>query len=206
MASDVIICNAALQLIKHSKQITSLEQGIKEANACEVIFVELRDTLLASHNWNFAEVRAELTSDPDNVPAFEWDYFYEFPGDFLRLHQAFDNDAGRGTFQHRIEGHGIVTDATNVYIKYIRRVTDPNIMPPPFRVALSKLIASRLAVALSQSASRSDSLYKQYIDEDLPTAKSSDSIQDQVDDLPASSWETARYGGGLNRDLRLSTD
>ena len=54
MASEVGICNAALQLIKNSKQITSLEQGTKEANACEIIYDEMRDAGREDLNWNFA--------------------------------------------------------------------------------------------------------------------------------------------------------
>ena len=41
MASEVSICNIALQLIKHSKSITSLTSGTKEANACEAVYDEI---------------------------------------------------------------------------------------------------------------------------------------------------------------------
>ena len=60
MASEVGICNASLQLVKHSKTITSLSQGTKEANACEVIYEELRDALIEMHAWNFAVKRVKL--------------------------------------------------------------------------------------------------------------------------------------------------
>ena len=66
--------------------------------------------------------------------------------------------------------------------------------PPRQSTALSKLLASRLAVALAQSMSLSEKLYEQFLDKDLPTAKSVDSLQDYADDLPESSWVTARSG------------
>lgn len=81
MASIVGVCNAALQLIKNSKQITSLEQGTKEANACEIIFDEMRDATLEVHNWNFATKRVKLAQLTD-TPEFEWDYAYQLPSDF----------------------------------------------------------------------------------------------------------------------------
>ena len=60
MASEVQICNIALQLIKHSKQITSLTSGTKEANACEIVYGEMRDLCLDMHHWNFATRRVKL--------------------------------------------------------------------------------------------------------------------------------------------------
>lgn len=194
MASDVLICNAALQLIKHSKSITALTQGTKEANACEVIYEELRDALLSMHDWNFATRRVKLARVTE-TPAFGWDYGYQLPADYLRFTSVHDNDAGRGTVPYKIEGNQIMADASDLYLRYVRRETDPNTMIPLFRVALSKLMASRLAVALTQSVSRSNDMYKQFTDDDLPTAKSADAIQDYPEGLPESNWITARYQG-----------
>ena len=82
MASEVLICNAALQLIKHSKVITALNQGTKEANACELVYEELRDTLLSMHNWNFAEGRVKLAQLSD-APTFGYKYAYAFRPDVV---------------------------------------------------------------------------------------------------------------------------
>ena len=68
-------------------------------------------------------------------------------------------------------------------------------MPPTFRAALSKLLASRLAVTLAQSTSLSKEMYSQFIDEDLPNAKSVDAVQDYPDQLPESEWVATRFGG-----------
>ena len=204
MASEVLICNAALQLIKHSKTITSLSQGTKEANACEVIYEELRDATLSMHNWNFATKRVQLAR-LDVAPAFEWKYGYELPADHLRVVSVHDNSGGRNGVPYKIEANQIQSDATQMYLRYIYRVTDPNLMTALFRTALSKFLASRLAVALSQSASRSEEMYKQFIDQDLPTAKSNDSVQDYADQLPESPWVSVRSGAHSD-ELRLSTD
>ena len=83
-----------------------------------------------------------------------------------------------------------------MYLKYVSRVEDPNMMTPMFRVALSKLLASRLAVALAQSPALSKELYTQFIDQDLPMAKSADAIQDLADQLPESGWVSVRSSGG----------
>jgi hypothetical protein len=205
MASEVLICNAALQLIKHSKVITDLTQGTKEANACELVYEELRDTLLSMHNWNFAIKRVKM-SRLTEAPAFEWKYSYEFPPDYLRKVSVHANSAGQGIVAHKLEANQIQSDAENLYLRYIYRVTDPNLMIPLFRSALSKMIGSRLAVALSQDKRLRKELNDEFTDEDLPTAKSADSIQDTADQLPESSWVTVRHGGRGNNELKLSTD
>ena len=69
-------------------------------------------------------------------------------------------------------------------------------MPPTFRRALSKLVAAQLATALSSSVSLSKELFAQFHDQDLPFAKSTDAIQNFADQLPESSFISARFGGG----------
>lgn len=193
MASEAGICNIALQLIKHSKTITSLEQGTKEANACEVVFTELRDTILETSNWNWATQRVKL-AQLTTTPAFGWDYSYQLPGDFLRVVSAHNNSSGFDRVPFKIEKGTLSSDASDLYLRYVARVTDPNLMPATFRSAFAKLLASRLSVALSGNAKLSVILHDQYINEDLPTAKSVDSIQDFADQLPESEWVSVRSG------------
>ena len=193
MASIVGVCNAALQLIKNSKQITSLEQGTKEANACEIIFDEMRDATLEVHNWNFATKRVKLAQLTD-TPEFEWDYAYQLPSDFLRVVSVHNNSTGRDRIPYKIENGEILSDAEDLFLRYVARVEDPNLMPATFRLARSKILASRLAVTLTGSASLSKEMYEQYVSEYLPTAKSADSIQDMADQLPESDWISIRSG------------
>ena len=194
MASEVSICNIALQLIKHSKSITSLTSGTKEANACEAVYDEMRDLLSEMHHWNWCTKRQKL-GQLSTTPAFEWDYEYELPADFLRAVSVHEHNDGTDAVPYKLEDGKIMTDADDVYLRYIARVVDPNQMPPTFRRALSKLIASQLATALAQSVSLSKELFDQFHDQDLPMAKSADSIQNYADQLPESDFIMVRHGG-----------
>jgi len=197
MASEVSICNIALQLIKHSKQITSLTSGTKEANAAELVYDEMRDLLLDMHHWNFATRRVQLGQlSADSAPAFEWDNAYQLPADFIRVMSVHEHDTGDDMVAYKIEGDQILADADEIYLRYVGRVEDPNKMPPTFRRALSKLVAAQLATALSSSVSLSKELFAQFHDQDLPFAKSTDAIQNFADQLPESSFISARFGGG----------
>lgn len=194
MAADVVlICNRALQLVKNTKAIASLTEGTKEANACETIYAELRDTLLEMHHWNFATKRARLARLSE-APAFKYDHQFQLPADFLRLVSVHPDSGGRGAMPYKIEGGRLLCDEDEVFCRYIARIADPNLMPATFRNALSKLMASSLATALNQSASLSDALFRQFLDQDLPRAKSADAIQDFADQLPESAWVAVRAG------------
>ena len=196
MASEVSICNIALQLIKHSKQITSLTSGTKEANAAELVYDEMRDLLLDMHHWNFATRRVQLGQlSVDSAPAFEWDHAYQLPADFIRVMSVHEHDTGDDMVAYKIEGDQILADADEIYLRYVGRVEDPNKMPPTFRRALSKLVAAQLATALSSSVSLSKELFAQFHDQALPFAKSTDAIQNFADQLPESSFISARFGG-----------
>jgi hypothetical protein len=198
MASETSICNAALQLIKNSRQIANRAEGTKEANACDVIFDELRDAMLELHTWTFAMKRVQLAQISE-APAFGWDHAYELPSDCLRLVAVFDNSEARGSVAYILEDGALLTDATSIYITYVRRLTDPNQMSAAFRIALSKLLASRLAVTLTASAQLSAEMYRQYLDQDLPAAKSADSMQTGPKTLPESDWVSSRHGGISDR-------
>lgn len=195
MASEATICNQALQLTKNGKVITGLDQGTKEANACEEVYEDLRDYLLELHTWNFSVKRKKLGQlAASEAPAFNWDHAYEMPSDFLRAVGVYDNSEGRGSIPYAIENGTFVSDADELYLVYVARIVDPNLMSAGFRQCLAVLLASRLAVALANNAKLADALHQQFTDQYLPTATGADSIQDYPDERPESSWNTVRYG------------
>ena len=204
MSSIVTICNNALMLVKTKKTITSLSQGTVEADACDIIYEELRDTMLEVHQWNFAVKRVKM-GQLLATPGFEWAYAYQLPADFMRLITVHAGSSGGDRVPYKIENGTVVSDATNLSLRYISRVEDPNLMPATFRTALSKLMASRLAVGLANDRLLAEGLYYQYRDEDLPVAKSADSLQDMPEQMPESEWVSVRNGSSLKYELTDNT-
>lgn len=101
MATDASICNRALIAVGIQKVISSLAQDSAEAQACNQIYVPLRDALLRMAPWNCAFGEANLTyitstpGTPENMspqtqrwevgqPAPPWAYEYQYPVDCLR--------------------------------------------------------------------------------------------------------------------------
>lgn len=194
MASEVGICNSALTKVGvgGDGRISSLTEGSRNANICNEQYPKLRDDLLRSHTWNFATTRAKLARR-DEAPAFEFNYKYQLPSDWIRVVSVHDNDAGAGHVRYKIEGSTLLCDAEDVYLRYVRQVTDPNDMPPDFREALAALLARDLALPVVQS-----NTLKQDMKDDFKRAarraRSTDAIEDTPEDMPEGSWVSARRG------------
>lgn len=199
MATEAGIANAALQLIKVSRRIASLTENTKISNTIEEVFTEVRDQLLEMHKWNFAVKRVQLAR-LSTTPVSEWDHEYNLPSDFIRFISIRAGSDGLGDVDYNLEDGKILTDSATLYLRYVSRVTDPNLMTPLFRAAFSMQLASRLAVALANSSTLQDKLEKRFDKISLPQAKSADALQDMAEGLPESSWVTARYGADYGID------
>lgn len=193
MASEVSICNSALINIG-AGTITSLTQGVKNANACNEQYFKLRDQLFRQHTWNFSLKRVKL-GQLSATPVSEFDFQYALPSDWLRTVEVHDNDAALGRVEYRIEGQNILSNATNIYLRYVSRITDPNVMPADFREVLAWRLSMALAIKIAGSNTRFK-LAQEEFRAQLRQAKSVDAQEDFPVQTPAGSWLDSRQGGG----------
>ena len=189
MASEIGICNSALTKIGAAR-IVALDEGSRNANACAELYPKLRDDLLRSHIWNFATVRLKL-GRLASTPAFGFAYEYQLPVDWLRTISVHNNDSGSGFVEYRVEGRRLRCSAEDVYLRYIRIVTDANEMPADFREALAAMLARDLAIPIAQSNALREVMGEAFRDE-LARAKSADALEDWPEALPEGSWVTVR--------------
>lgn len=198
MPSETDVANAALRLIG-ANRITSFTDGSKNANAVQDVFSGLRDDLLRSHLWNFATKRIKLARS-STAPAFQFTYAYALPADWLRTAGAFDNDAGVGTLvfaeEQVADQRCLVASVEDVYLEYIAKVTDPNLMPADFIRALEFALARDLAIPVASSNSIMAAMAEQ-ARQKVAWARSHDAAGGFPRQRPRGSWATSR-GGGLN--------
>jgi len=189
MTSVVAICNSALIKLGAST-IMALTDGSKNANLCNAQYERLRDELLRAHGWNFAAARARL-AQLAATPAFGFAFAYQMPADCLRAISVHYDDRGGNAVRYKIEGGKLLSDASEIHLRYVRAVTDPNDMDVSFREALAWKLAADLAIPITQSASTHELMRARFRDT-LARARAVDAIEDFPESLPDSSWLAGR--------------
>jgi len=195
MATEAGICNSALSKLGNNR-IVSLTEGTPAANLCIEQYGKLRDHLLRAHDWNFAASRVKL-AQLSSVPAFGYQFQYALPADWMRTISVHAEDSRNhpitdyATESTDAEGRVLRADHAEVYLRYVRKLTDPNVMDPAFREALAWRLAMELAVPLAKSGSLRDRMERGFEDS-LAVAKSVDGQDDPPQVLPSGGWITAR--------------
>lgn len=186
MPSVIDICNKALDKLGQSP-IISLDDGNKSANLCKRNWEMIRDQVLRDHPWNFAMKRATLA--PNSV-APDWGFTYQFPkpADCLRVVEIRDLSAG----EYQIESNQILADEDVLYIRYIRKVSDPNEFDSLFVDSAATRMAAELCEALTQSSTKRESLFSEY-DDSLTRAKRVDGQENPPAQFEEDDWINVRY-------------
>lgn len=128
------------------------------------------------------------------APLDEYDYLFTLPSDILRLNRLINPNSG-----YKREGGYILTNDSFISIEYIAKITTASVYPPAFINAFSDILASRLAVVLTQNPDKiALSLMEQYLKVSLPNAYKVGAIEGDPEDHgekkdPAllSSWQKA---------------
>lgn len=186
MASIVDVSNRALDKLGQSP-ITSLEDGDTTANLCARTWPIVRDRLLRSYPWNFA-VKRDTTAPESSSPSWGFTYQHTLPSDCLRLLEILD----LRTHEYEVEGNKILTNASVLYLRYIRQVTDPNEYDAMFVDAAASLMAFEMCERLTQSNQKKDFLWQEYM-ENVAKARSVDAQENPVQQFEEDSWIEARY-------------
>lgn len=189
MASDVEICNRALQKLG-AKRISALSEESHNARSCLAAFAANRDALLESHPWNFAIERFSLAADAVS-PAFGKAYSYTLPSGSLRILPPY-TDSNTPYRDWIEEGGKILTDmSAPLEVRCIMQVTDANRMSPLFREALASKIALDLCEVITQSNTKKDSLSNDF-EKDLAKAKKANGMKNVPIESAEDSWITGR--------------
>lgn len=184
------IANSCFRKIGVKQKITSFDEGTPAANFASDRYPELRDELLRSHPWNFAIETVKL-AQLTSTPVVEFDREYSLPDDWVRTIGVYDNDAGSGSIPYREEAGKIRVSREEVWMRYVREITDPNDMTPDFREALAYALAIEAAIDLVGSRSLSERM-EQRFEKKILKAKSTDAQSDGPRELPRGSWVTNR--------------
>jgi len=194
------IVNRALRRVG-DRRIEDIDDPRPTAQFARDIYTQERDAALQTHIWNFAVARAELVALASaTVPAFEYAYAWALPTDWLRTISVHDSDAGGEGIQYKMETAQVLTTWTRciathsnaVWLRYIRQVTDCDLMTPMFRDVLSLRIAVIMASGLAESRTSAADLRTE-LRAKYAAAASADGIEDFPETMPIGSWARSRY-------------
>jgi hypothetical protein len=186
MPSVVDVCNRALDKLGHGP-ITSLEDGTKAANLCIRNWPLVRDQVLRDHPWNFAVKRAALAAS-EETPAWGFGSKFPLPADNLRLLEI----DKLSTAEYQLESGHILANASVLYVRYIRRVTDPNEYDYAFIDVVAARLAFELCESLTQSNTKKEQMFQEY-DDALTRAKRVDGQENPPTVYEEDDWIKVRY-------------
>jgi hypothetical protein len=223
LATAVDICNLALSYIGDSAKITSISppDGSTQATVCARFYTISVNSVIEMASWSFATRHVALVEAATNERT-EWDYAYTLPADHLKaiaiLPKDADDDYGTkwvplespvympivaaGSYNPKpfaIEltstgGMVLYTDQPEARLRYQAYVTNVNLFPPLFQMAVSWHLASMLAGPLiggdqgAEQAKRCIQMMQTY----LARATVSDADQRQIKPDHVVSWMTNR--------------
>jgi len=167
MSSEVEICNMALGYVGVSHEISSLTEASTEAEQCNRFYTQTRDATLRDFPWPFAQKTVSLAlvaEDPD----IDWSYSYRYPPDCLKALRFITGTRVQTVrtpweLSSDVSGRLILTNQGDAVLKYISRITDPEMFDPSFVEALAWRMGSKLAIPLSRSEKERDYAYKRYL-------------------------------------------
>lgn len=143
MPSQTDIINHALSYIGE-KTVEDIDENSTQARLAKALYVQARDTVLEEHNWKFA-VRRETLALSATPPVWKWTNAFDIPGDCLRIIETEEERDEAWDLEDR----KVVTDASGINIRYVRRVTVEGEFTTLFADALSMRLAERFAMPLT---------------------------------------------------------
>ena len=188
MASDVDICNSALNMIGASN-ISALTEDSKTARICNQRYTFIRDAVFRSHPWNSLIKRVTLTPD-SATPEFDFSYQYTLPTDpyCLRVLSLQDNDT-----VHTIEGRKLLANESTVKLKYVARIVDTNEYDQLLIETLSARLAADISFALVNSTSLMQQMEAMY-DSKIREARFVDATEGSPDNITNLTDKTYQEG------------
>lgn len=199
MASEVSICNRALQILGASS-ILALNEDSKNGREMTRAYQPLRDAELERHWWRFATKRKSVAALAA-APAFGYGYQYQVPDDFIALRPGGDLASVADLTDYRatsdsalyaLEGRVILTDLSSpLDIIYTAKITDPNVFSPAFCEALSARIADETCEVITGSDSKRELCMRAY-NRAMSEARRANALQRATVSPADGSWLVAR--------------
>jgi len=151
------LCNAALNRLQVG-EITDFDTDTTNlGDACRQHLPLLIEDVLTGYDWNGLSKRAELVEN-ETPPEFGYDHAYDLPSDFMRFCGEDEPDVD----PYVVESGQLLTDAGEVYIRYVYLPTALSGFPHYLIPALVAGLAARMARGLTSSDALQKAVSNEY--------------------------------------------
>ena len=136
--------------------------------------------VLDEHDWSFATRECKLLPATIPVPELnEYAYYYELPPDYVHLIQDGDDYERAANYNRfRIDANYLLSNDSEVIIKYVALITETAIYPPKFVIALIMKLTHKLAYTMTSNQNIREGFRLDY-ERELTNAKSRDQRVDK---------------------------
>lgn len=192
MDTETEICNLALSEIG-AKLVTNYEEdSTEEARACRLHFAQTRDSLLRRHQWNFAQVRADL-SQITGTPVSDWDSAWQLPADCVRVISLPSSTPYAPHQEFSVEGRTVlVRDLEAVSLLYVSNAVPVTSWDPLFIDALVLALAAKLAKCLAHDVAMAQAAAASFAQLALPAAFTADARESMSNENHGPAWRRAK--------------
>ncbi|QDP67286.1 MAG: hypothetical protein Unbinned4614contig1000_3 [Prokaryotic dsDNA virus sp.] len=216
--TEVNLANMALTMLGQ-QPISALTDSNNRAVMANARYADVRDSVLRAHPWNCAVKRDSLTARAAAtglLGAPKWGYTktYALPSDFVRMvsiedpTQEYTIEAGNREDTHSSANDLVLlTDASEMNIKYIYRLTNVAKMDDTLKHAIAVRLAAELAHAVTGDSGKEGQMMQKY-QAMLMQAQWEDSVQhNTTETIHGGLWLESRYDNAVFRNYpNLNSD
>ncbi len=179
MLTKLDIWNAALQRLGADTAASEYDTGTT-SNLCRRYYDMSLNQLLRIFPFSFALKRKELASEAA-APVYGYAFSFPLPNDFISLQEVQDHK------EYVIESGRILSDISECRILYVSSNCDISRMTSDIAECLILLLASKMAFALTNNPSISQSLLDEFYKIALPSARAAE-LRDEKRIPANNSW------------------
>lgn len=195
--NETALCNISLGRIGANRIDGNVETDTAvQAILCRLHYEPTRDALLRSHSWRFASARADLTVS-ETTPDFEWNYQFPLPDDFLAMKSIYENRfSDENLRSYALEGSTLLTNESEMSIRYIKKVIDPAEFDPLFIEVLVLLLADKMIGPLAGGDADIQRKIDKALEDLMPAVRALDGQETNTEGIAdKQTWNSARYNG-----------
>lgn len=190
--SKTDIINKSLTMIG-AKPITSVDDNTNNARIASRIYEGALRSILGECKWNFATTRSTLSVSADTFPWYDTGetIIYVRPTNVIKI---FDVSPPNAVW--REEGNYIISDSSELGIRYVYFCETPTLYSSDFITAFIDRLCSDLAYAIVNSSTLAEKYKELYEKVSLPKAISSNSQVGVQQTMRDDAWELSKYHNG----------